>query len=462
VGGVVRVRRSGLGRPVGPVHLVHLGLGNFFRAHQAWYTEHASDADSWGYAAFTGHRPDLAAALTAQDCLYTLVTRGPDADRYELVSSLSAAHSGTEHDAWLAYLRTSELAAVTLTVTEAGYFRGSGGRLDAGHRLIKADIAALRGDQTALVRTAPARLVAGLAARRQAGGGPLAIIPCDNLPANGAMTGRVISELASHLDDGLAAWIDESAAVVTTMVDRITPRATAEDARTASERTGLDDRCPVITEPFSDWVLSGSFPAGRPRWEDAGATFTEDIVPFEERKIWLLNGAHSLLAYAGSIIGHATVAEAAADPICLVWLAQWWDVASAHLPQPAAELTGYQAALLRRFENARMRDRLDRIAADGSQKLPVRVLPVLRAERQAGRLPDGATRVLGAWICHLRGLGAPVNDARAEQVVPLAHGPLAAAVPRVLGWFDPELAEDRALVAAVTDQSEAFSRARAL
>ena len=222
--------------------------------------------------------------------------------------------------------------------------------------------------------------------------------------------------------------------------------------------TGCDDRCPVVSEPFHEWVLSGKFPAGRPRWQEAGATFTDDITPYEHRKLWLLNGAHSLLAYAGSIRGYTTVAGAAADETCRSWLEEWWAVASPHLDQPAADVAAYRAALLERFGNARMHDRLDRIAADGSQKLPIRILPVLRAERAAGRVPAGATRVLAAWVCHLRGLGAPVSDARANEVVPLAQGPLDKAVPGVLGWLDPALGADADVAAIIVDQSKKFAQ----
>jgi fructuronate reductase len=246
------------------------------------------------------------------------------------------------------------------------------------------------------------------------------------------------------------------------VVDRITPRSGPADARAVLESTGLDDRCPVVTEPFSQWVLSGGFPAGRPRWEDAGALVTEDAAPHENRKLWMLNGAHSLLAYAGSIRGHATVAQAAADETCRAWLEQWWDVASAHLGQQAADISSYRAALVERFGNVRIADRLDRIAADGSQKLPVRILPVLRAERAAGLLPAAATRVLAGWVCHLRGLGVPVSDVRAGQVVPLAAGPLGMAVQRVLGWLDQDLGADADadVVAIVIDQSTELARQR--
>jgi fructuronate reductase len=442
-------------RTAAPVRIVHLGLGNFFRAHPCWYTEHAPDAADWGIAAFTGRgNRALVEALNQQDGLYTLIARGSDADAFELLTCLVRAHAAADHQAWLGYFEAPELAAVTVTVTEAGYFRAASGGLDLGRPEIQADAQALRRDPAAQVRTAPGRLVAGMGARRRADGGPLALVPCDNIPGNGALAERVIADLADLVDPDLAAWIRDSVAVATTVVDRITPRLTPADVGAVLESTGRDDRCPVVTEPFHEWVLSGGFPAGRPRWDDAGALITDDAGPHEHRKLWLLNGAHSLLAYAGSIRGHATVAQAAADESCRAWLEGWWDVASAHLDQPAADISSYRAALLGRFGNTRIADRLDRIAADGSQKLPIRILPALRAERAAGRLPAAATRVLAAWVCHLRGLGAPVSDARADEVVPLAAGPLGPAVPRILRWLDRDLGADAGVVAIVTDQSE--------
>jgi fructuronate reductase len=452
-------RTAGPGRAAAPVRLVHLGLGNFFRAHQCWYTEHAPDAADWGFAAFTGRAgAPMVSDLNEQQGLYTLVSRAADADRFEVLSSLSRAHAAADQDAWLRYFQAPELSAVTITVTEAGYLRGPDGGLDTGRPDVQADIEALRSNPTGLVRTAPARLVAGMAARRRADAGPLALVPCDNTPGNGVLAERVVRDLAQLIDADLAGWLEDSVAVVSTMVDRITPRAAPEDLAAVLESTGFDDRCPVVSEPFHEWVLSGAFPAGRPRWQDAGAAFTSDVTPYEHRKLWLLNGAHSLLAYAGSITGHETVAGAAADETCRSWLEEWWTVASPHLNQPAAEIATYRAALLERFANTRMHDRLDRIAADGSQKLPIRILPVLRAERAAGRVAPGATRVLAAWVCHLRGLGAPVNDVRASEVVPLAKGPLAEAVPRVLAALDPALGADTDVVTLVVDQSKEFSR----
>jgi fructuronate reductase len=429
---------------------VHLGLGSFFRAHQAWYTDHAPDADQWGIAAFTGRSPAQALALAPQDGVYTLVTRAPEGDRYEVVASLSAVHPASDHDAFLSYLSSPAVAVVTLTVTEAGYHRRPDGSLDTDHPDVAADLHALAATPTAPVVTVPGRLVAGMAARRAAGAGPLAVVPCDNLSHNGEAVRRVVLEAARRVDPDLAHWVGRNVSFVATMVDRITPRTTEADRAAVAEATGLEDASPVVTEPFSEWVLSGQFPAGRPRWDDAGATFVDDVRPFETRKLLLLNGAHSLLAYAGSARGHLTVAEAMSDPTCRAWVEQWWDDATPLVPLPEAAIAAYRRALVDRFTNPAIRHLLAQVAADGSQKLPVRVAPVLRDARAQGRVPNGAVRVLAAWLVHLRGRGAPVDDAAAGDLVAAVRADLVDAAGAALAAVAPELADDAELVHEVT------------
>ncbi|XVQ15011.1 mannitol dehydrogenase family protein [Spirillospora sp. CA-255316] len=450
------LNRARDGRPAAPVRILHLGLGGFFRAHQAWYTEHAPDAGRWGIAAFTRTSTTTPARLNAQDGLYTLTTRAPDTDRHEVISSLTAAHPGGDHGAWLAYWRSPDLAVVTLTVTEAGYTSAAGtGGLDTGRPDVQADATALRADPETPAGTAAGRLLAGLAARRRAGGGPVAIVPCDNLAGNGDVAARAVRELAEA--GGVPALRNAAghASFVTTMVDRITPWPTEEDAAAVAAATGRADTAPVVTEPFTEWVLAGEFPAGRPAWEEAGgkgangARFVADATPYEERKLWLLNGAHSLLAYAGPLRGHTTVAEAVADPLCRARLEEWWTEASRHLAFPARDLAAYRTALLERFANPRMRHTLAKIAEDGSQKIPARILPVLRAERKHGALPAGAIGVIAAWLLHLRGHGAPVRDPGA----PPATGPLHEATRAVLAFLDPALAHDTELIDAVTQRT---------
>lgn len=439
-----------------PVRHVHLGLGSFFRAHQAWYTAHAPDAADWGIAAFAGRstQPSGAfAALKAQGGLYTLVTRAAEGDRFEVVSSIARVHLADDHAGWLGYFKDPQVQVITTTVTEAGYLRAIDGGLDVDRPEVRCDLNILRADLTAPVTTAPAKLVAGFAARRRAGSGAITMVPCDNLPGNGAAVARVVSHFASLVDPGLVTWIADNVSYVSTLVDRITPAPTDKDIDNVFTATGRHDGATIVTEPFSEWVISGEFAAGRPWWNEAGVTTTDDVAPFEERKLWLLNGAHSMLAYAGSIRGHVTVADAMRDQTCLTWLDQWWDAASRHLSLPASANDAYRAALIERFANPRLHHRLDQIAWDGSQKLPIRVLPTLRNEWDAGRLPCGATRPVAAWVCHLRGSGAKVKDARAAEFMPLAGGPLPTAVRGVLDKLDPKLAADDAVVDAVLAQA---------
>ena len=456
----VRLSRSRPGSPAAaPVRIVHLGVGNFHRAHQAWYTAHAPDAGEWGIAAFTGRRPDMALSLGPQDGLYTLITRSGDGDRFELIGALSAVHAASEHDRFLEYLSRPEVSIVTITVTEAGYVLGADRRLDGDRGVIVADLGRLRSDPRAPVVSLPAKLVAGLLARRAAGAAGITILSCDNLPENGAVTQTVVGDLAALVDESLVGWIEDNVDFATSMVDRITP-VTSDDDRALVERAcGYVDTDPVATEPFSEWVIAGVFPAGRPRWEEAGVTIVDDVVPFEQRKLWLLNASHSHLAYAASIRGFGTIDEAIADPECRSEVELLWDEASRHLELPGDAVVEYRQALLARFSNPRMGDQLARIAADGSVKLPVRILPTVRAERAAGRLPLGGATTLAAWVLHLRGLGAPVKDPGAGPALEAANsGDLPVAVPAVLETLQPGLGGDTALVDAVLGRAQALQQ----
>jgi fructuronate reductase len=442
--GLRRLRRERDGRPAAPVRIAHLGPGNFFRAHQAWYTEHAPDAADWGIAAFAGRAGVVARHLAAQDGLYTLLVRAADGDRPEVVSALATVSA--DLDDWRRCFARPDLALVTTTVTEAGYRRADDGGLEFADPEVTADVDALRlHGPDAEATTAPGKLALGLAVRRARNLPGLAVVPCDNVPENGAMVARVVGELARAADPDLAGWIAQHAAFVTTMVDRITPHATDDD-RAEVRRAGVDDPVPVVTEPYVEWVLSGEFPQGRPRWEDVGARFVDDIVPWEHRKLWLLNGSHSLMAYAGTLRGHTTVHDAVSDPVVRGWVEQWWDDAARHLPLPGEEIAAYRAALLERYANPRIRHLLRQIAADGSQKIPIRILPAVRAELVAGRVPAGAARVLAAWVCHRRGRGAPVADVAAEEFTALASGDLDDSVRRVVARLGTD---DERLCAAV-------------
>jgi fructuronate reductase len=412
-------------RAIPPIRIVHLGLGAFHRSHQAWYTAHAADSGEWGIAAYTGRRPDAAEALASQECVYTLVERGPADDRFELIGSIVRATPGDDLADFVETLASPDVAVLTLTITEAGYRLAENGGLDVSDPEVARDIRALlhrraatdRSDDIAL-DTAPARILFGLAERRRRSAPPIAIVPCDNLPGNGAVIRRILTELADQVDPELSAWLTSGVSFVSTSIDRITPRLAPGDRESVAAVTGWDDAAPVVAEPFSDWVLCGAFPSGRPQWEVAGARFVDDIDAWEARKLWMLNGAHTLLASSGRLRGHETVAEAFGDPVCRAHVETLWDEAAAQLP--TVETSDYRKALAERFANPRIVHRLSQIAEGSLTKLRLRIVPVALAERRAGRRAAGCATAIAAWYaCEGEG---PTLDRILEQLSPQLAG----------------------------------------
>jgi fructuronate reductase len=444
---------------------VHLGLGAFHRSHQAWYTQHAPDAADWGIAAFTGRRPDAALALAAQDGLFTIIERSGTGDAFEVIGSIVEAVDGADVGRLCELVSAPETAVVTLTITEAAYGLAPDGSFDAGSPGVAGDLAMLAGNTgtagnagTAAAPTTPlGRLVLALAARRDAGAGPLAVVSCDNLSGNGDVARRAVVGLAEAWDGEVGAWIGENVSFVSTSVDRITPRSTDADVAEVEERCGYRDNSPVVAEPFRDWVLSGDFPAGRPRWEDAGAVVVDDIEPYENRKLWLLNGAHSLLAYAGQLRGHTTVAEALEDPPCREAVEAFWEEAAAHLHGDDLHIPEYLEALRGRFGNRRIAHHLSQIAADGTTKLRMRALPVLAAERSQGRSGAGSALMLAAWTDYVAEESEPQDPL--SSAIRTANGLAGPArVAALLNLVSPRLSDDPQIVSLVAGCCGSFAR----
>jgi fructuronate reductase len=337
--------------------IAHLGLGAFARAHQAWYTQVASE--DWGIMASTSR---ITADLAKQGCRYSLIERGPEVDSISVIDSVVDVEWNLED----ILSERPEIAVVTLTVTEAGYLPSSFAMRD---------------------------LADGLDERRMTGGGPIAVVPCDNVPSNGTV---VHDALLSIANDQLAKWIADNVSFVSTMVDRITPATTQADINIASKALGWYDAVPVVTEPFTEWVLQGDFPAGRPEWEKAGAQFVDDVEPYEQRKLWMLNGAHSLLAYRGLELGLETVFEAWGALAAEV--EQLWSEAREVLPLPAADVDRWLGELRIRWQNPRIEHRLTQIAQGGEQKILARIGSVIERRRDAG-LPTGTAEfeTIAAW-----------------------------------------------------------------
>ncbi|WP_235522600.1 MULTISPECIES: mannitol dehydrogenase family protein [unclassified Plantibacter] len=442
---VPRLSRALLpGFPTAPVRIVHLGLGAFHRAHQAWYTQLADPDHEWGIAAFTGRSPQAAAELSAQDCLYTVVERSAAGDTATIVGSIVEARDGADLPRLVDLLALESTAIVTLTVTESGYRLDADGRPDTSDPAVEQDVAILSaacraeaalGD--ARPTTALGRLVLGLEARRRSGAGPIAIVPCDNIADGGALVQGAVLALAERVRPETAQWIAAQVSFVSASVDRITPRPTAADEVAAAALTGYTDGVPVVTELFTDWVLSGDFPAGRPAWERAGVRFVDDLEPFEQRKLRLLNGAHSLLAYAGPLRGHTTVAEAVGDRACRAWVEEYWDETERHLPD-GLDLAAYRRALLERFDNARIEHRLQQIALEGVTKLRVRIVSTLLGELAAGRPGTGSLRVIAAWVLAVQADDRP-GDAAADAIAEALRAQGSERTTALVRLIDPRL-----------------------
>lgn len=418
------------------VRIVHLGLGNFHRAHQAWYTAHASDGLSWGIAAFTGRTPDQAELLGQQDGLYCLVVRDDQSDRVEVVPSLIEVHAGQNTRRLTELLATPAVAIVTITVTEGGYLLEDGGDVDLSHPQVSDDIRHLTRDiRLAQPTTAIGRLLLGLEARRTADAGPLAVVCCDNIPDNGAYVRQGVLSFARVVSADLEEWITANVAFVGTSVDRITPKVTGEiDALDAA---GWIDNNPVVTESFTDWILSGHFPGGRPAWEAAGARFVEDLEPWENRKLWLLNGAHSILAFAGLARGLTTVSEAIRDNECRDLVESFWNEAVACLPADI-DHENYRKALVARFANSRIEHRLAQIAANDTVKVRYRFAAVAELTLRRHETPDGTAAAVAAWIdAHRIGVLPGAPPAKVGDEVAMIHA------------VSPMLAQSAAFVALV-------------
>ena len=436
-----------------PTRIAHFGVGAFHRAHQAWFTARSNDAAHWGISAFTGRRAGSAAALMRQGGLYTLIERSAHDDHFSIIGSLVEVHEGADATAVMQVLARSDTAVLTTTITEAGYRIA----LDGTARL---DDAQLRGDVVTLrealrapridpptLATVPGRILLGLEARRRANAGPMTILPCDNLPRNGWVLEHGLIEVAQMVAPSLADWIAENVHFASSCVDRITPRTTVADVATVARETPWRDEVPVVTEPYASWVIAGAFAAGRPQWESAGAQFVRDVAPYERRKLWLLNGAHSLLAELGLAAGRRTVRDAVDDPRCREWLARFWRSARRHLPT-SLETDDYCAQLLERFDNARIGYELSQIATDSVVKLRTRFVPVVLSELRAGDDCEVGVEVLASWVRRMRDTG-PYPDTEGDAVAAIltASG---RPVADLLAYVEPELSDFSPFVARVS------------
>jgi fructuronate reductase len=406
------VARFDYDREAQKIGIVHIGAGAFHRAHQAWYTDLAMSSGDrdWMIVGASLRSSAVSEQLNPQDGLYSLSESGADGCSTRIVVAIREVLVAERSPHALAIsLIAPSTRLVTITVTEKGYCRAIDGSLD---------LELARGNS--LYR----HLAGALRERMLAGIDGLTILSCDNLPDNGRVLRRLMNEyFAAEAPDTLG-WFEKHCSCPNSMVDRIVPATTPADLDAVERRIGLRDEAAVVTEPFSQWVIEDRFAGPRPRWEVAGAQFVDDVRPYETAKLRMLNGAHSAMAYLGLLRAHRFVHEAIADPAIRATVEQLMRDEAAPTLDPAFDAVAYADALLARFANSALPHRLSQIAMDGSQKIPQRWLAVLAWHQRRGRACPAILEALAAWLLHVRGDGAPVDDPLAGQLAALwrEHG----------------------------------------
>jgi mannitol 2-dehydrogenase len=406
--------------------VVHLGVGGFHRAHQAVYLDELARQGhlGWGEIGIGLRSPAMRDALRPQDCLFTVVERGNDGDTARIVGSMiDYRYAPDDPEAVLRILADPRTKVVTLTITGSGYPVDETGRLRAEDPDVRADLA-----HPQRPRTAFGYLVAALERRRAAGEPAFTVLSCDNITDNGSTARACALRFAESRPGDLASWIDEQVCFPASMVDRITPETDDAARSLVADRFGVQDRSPVITEPFSQWVVEGCFSDGRPPLEEVAVQFVEDVAPYKLMKTRLLNASHSALGYLGYLAGgYRTTSDAMANPIIADYLAALMsEEIVGLLPEiPGVDMAAYQRTLLERFANPRISDQLSRLCGRGSTKMPAYLLPSLTAARQQRRPTALLTLAVAGWCRYLRGYDRngeriEIRDARSDLLQPLA------------------------------------------
>lgn len=385
--------------------IVHLGIGAFHRAHQAFYTEAVLNqfGGDWGIIGCSLRSPSVRDQLAPQDGLYTLVERSGDGEKLQLIGAVIKNLVGPENPAELIEVMAQpNIKIISMTVTEKGYCHDPAtGNLNILHPDIQHDLTNLDKPKSAI-----GFIVAALNARFKSGIKSFTVLSCDNLPNNGEVLEKVVNQFAEHVSPELAKWIQANTCFPSTMIDRIVPATTDDDRRDIEARLGLRDEGVVIAEPFTQWVIEDKFSDGRPQWEKVGALLVDDVRVFEKIKLRLLNGAHSIMAYTGYLSGFDYISEVMNEPAFVNMVKTYMArEAGETINAPAGfDIEAYKQQLRDRFSNKALKHRTWQIAMDGSQKLPQRLLESLRVQLKSNGHIDIIALGVAAWIRYVSGV----------------------------------------------------------
>ena len=383
--------------------MLHIGVGNFFRAHQAWYLHRLLTmglAKDWAIIG-AGVRPAdaiMREKLAAQNFETTLIQLDPAGSNTEVVGSLIdfvtvEDGNGSLIDAMAA----PTIRIVSMTITEGGYFRNASGALDTAHPDIQHDA-----ENPEHPKTAFGAMIAALRQRRDEGLPAFTALSCDNIQGNGDILRQTIVGLAQLSDPVLAGWIDKSVAFPNSMVDCIVP-ATGPREIEIARKVGVTAQAPVTHENFRQWVIEDHFASGRPPWEEVGVILTPNVQPYESMKLRILNAGHQVLSNVGELLSVGTISECMRDPDIQAFFdrVQRTEILPTVDPVPHTTPEEYLAIIERRFSNTMLVDTTRRVAFDGSARHPGFVHPILRDALASDGAIEGLalTEALWARMC---------------------------------------------------------------
>lgn len=405
--------------------LVHIGVGGFFRAHQAVYADELLETGGdpqWGYCGIGLLPADarMRDALQSQDCLYTVAERDGSACRPRVIGSMVEYLFAPENPVpVIEKLASLQTKIISLTITEGGYhINQKTGGFDLDHPGVIQDLT--NPDQPKGIF---GFLAASLALRMRTHGSPVTLMSCDNIQGNGDLLKKHLYAFAEQRDPKLSAWIAANCSFPNSMVDRITPGTSDADRATFTAEFGIADQWPVMTETFCQWVLEDHFVAGRPAWEKVGVQFTDNVGAYEKIKLRILNGSHQALTYIGMLLGHTYVHEATNDAQIrkLVELMLQREVLPSLMAMPGMELGAYQTKVLERFANPAIRDPLFRISTYGASGIPQFLLPSIEDQLKRGPAVF-LSFVIASWFRCLAGQDDAGREIRvADPMAPALH-----------------------------------------
>ena len=440
--------------------IVHFGVGNFHRAHQAVYLDDlfatGSDHD-WALVGAGVREADEAMRqkLMAQDWLTTVVEQEADTSAARITGPMIDYLRPGDATATIARLADPAIRIVSLTITEGGYYIDPASqKFDPRHPDITYDA-----NHADAPKTTFGLILAGLLARRAAGIAPFTVMSCDNIPGNGHVTQNAVVGLAQLVDPALAQWVRDNVAFPNGMVDRITPATSPREISLLAEQFGIEDNWPVFCESFRQWVLEDNFPAGRPALEKVGVQFVPDVAPYEHMKIRILNGGHATIAYPAGLLDIHFVHEAMAHPLVSAFLRKVeHDEIIPIVPSvPDTNLDDYFALCEKRFANPKIGDTVRRLALDGSNRQPKFIIPSALDRAQRQQSVSGLSLVSALWCRYCYGTtesGAIIEPNDPSWVRLTAQARLAKADPKMwLAMTDiyGDLAHSPAFIAAFTN-----------